>query len=153
MSKKNQKQKQSPKQKQKPKSKKIGSEVTFTLLPSTNIAVKPSEGRGRGVFAVKDIKAGDVIEAAPTIDIPSKEIAFVNASRLAHYMFEGVFSGEGVIALGYASLYNHDKKSNASWEMNDGLIVISADKNIKAGQEIFLDYGWGKEMLKKLGIK
>lgn len=105
------------------------------------IAVRASEGKGRGVFATKDFKEDDLIECAPIIVIPEKEWPFVSSTMLSDYFFE-TESDQAAIALGNASLYNHSFEANAEYLVADDRILITAFCDIKKGQEICIDYGW-----------
>lgn len=73
-----------------------------------SISVKDSPGKGRGVFAQRNFKKGEVIETCPVIVLPAKEIDSLELTQLYNYYFAwGPDSKDGAIALGYGSLYNH----------------------------------------------
>lgn len=121
----------------------------------TNIKteIKASPGKGRGVFAIVPIKAGEAVEIAPALYIEAKDSPFIGSTVLACYTFHDD-SGDGEwLALGHASMYNHDSQPLAEWAVGNGVIVIRAIKDIKAGQEITIDYGWDEEFQKQQGIK
>ena len=122
---------------------------------SEKVEVKPSPGKGRGVFARVDIVKGDLIECAPVLMIRQQDEAFVLSSQLGHYAF-GVLVGKdeySCLGLGYTSFYNHAKRCNADYVTSPESIIIYADKNIKAGTEITIDYGWLKDQYKEVGMK
>lgn len=134
------------------KKNKIGDKQGYTLTPSLKIEVRPAGGKGRGVFASQDIKRGEIVEIAPTIYVPDEQYGYLTAAILANYVFSAHDEEGSVVALGYASLYNHSSNANADWNMNKDSIVIRALSDIKAGSEITLDYGWDDEDLKERGI-
>ena len=79
---------------------------------------------GRGVFARKDIDAGQVIERVPVILIPESQVFGADpiarrAARISWYVFEWLETKRGYVALalGYGSIYNHSETPNAAYEM------------------------------------
>lgn len=103
-----------------------------------------SQGKGRGVFASRDIKQGEIVEISPCIYLPYDTNVLVESSVLADYVFGATRdSDEGyVLAFGYASMYNHSKKANCSYVVSEKTVVIVADKTIKENVELTIDYGW-----------
>ena len=66
------------------------------------ISVKESPGKGRGVFAQKYFKKGEVIETCPVIVLPAEEIDALELTQLYNYYFAwGPESKDAAIALGY----------------------------------------------------
>ena len=110
--------------------------------PNGALEVRAAGTKGRGVFAAKAFKKGEVIEVAPALRVPKGEEAIFLATFLANYLFATQEDGS-VIGLGYTSLYNHSNKPSADFFVNDTIVAIKATRNIKAGEEITLDYGWG----------
>ncbi len=109
--------------------------------PSDAVEVKQAEGKGRGVFARRPIRKGEVIERAPLLVLTAEEYARgVDQSILAGYVFAW---GEGqyALALGYGSLYNHSYKPNAVYEDEaDQAKRFVALRAIKAGEEVTVNY-------------
>lgn len=107
-------------------------------LKQHHIVVKKSAIEGYGVFALKDIKPKEIIEECYTLFFSTKN----KPTQLADYLF-GVEEKWSVLSLGYGSIYNHSDKPNADYypipEKN--LMVFSATRLIKAGDEIFISYG------------
>ena len=96
---------------------------------------------GRGVFATDNIKKGEVIEVAPTIILTFQDFVDTKWNLLFEYYFW--LDKEVVLALGYASLYNHSLNNhNAKYKMNvdKRSIKFTAIKDIKKGEEIFFNY-------------
>ena len=107
--------------------------------------VKPSPGKGRGVFARQAIKEGETIEVAPILIIPEEDTDLVYASFLTEYWYEiDPVSKLSFIALGHASLYNHDDDPNATFDVctETKSITIDALRNIKKDEEITISYGF-----------
>jgi uncharacterized protein len=110
---------------------------------SRNASVRKVRGRGRCVFALRKIKAGEVIERAPVIVIPKKQWPAVKKSILEEYAFDwGENDEDSVIALGYVSIYAHSYSPNAKLEqLTDELLMeVTALSAIAAGQEITINY-------------
>ncbi|HLP89031.1 MAG TPA: SET domain-containing protein [Nostocaceae cyanobacterium] len=105
------------------------------------LVVRDTELKGRGVFAVRDFDAGELIERAAVIVIPKEQVRLISQTVLFNYYF--TWHGEsGAIALGFASLFNHSYHPNAYYVKNftDGVIDVIAYKYIREGQEITVNY-------------
>jgi uncharacterized protein len=105
--------------------------------------IADSPNRGRGVFTSKNLKTGDLIETSPVIVMNSEEKNLLDKTLLHDYIFLwGKNETECCIALGYLSIYNHDYKSNAEYEMDflKSVIRIRTVRNIKKREEIFINY-------------
>jgi SET domain-containing protein len=118
------------------------------------IRVRKSRGRGRGVFATKLFKKGEVIEISPVVFMSNGDGNVISCTKLGNYTF-GVGDNEGyAMALGYAALYNHSaKEENCSYVLNERVIIVTALRNIKKGEELLFNYGWDNDVLESLGIK
>jgi SET domain-containing protein len=110
--------------------------------PSSKIEARPSPGKGRGIFAVRNLRGGEVIERSPILLVPGSEGDILAETFLGRYMFQTDDGKRYVIALGYASLYNHDDDANAEFFVSSDAIVIKALRAIRKGAEVTLDYGW-----------
>lgn len=111
------------------------------IMPCLFIA--DSENRGRGVFCSEDLAAGTIIEIAPVIVMSAKERIILDQTLLHDYIFLwGPDETQCCVALGYASIYNHDYLSNAEYEMDfeTNTIRIKTIRNINKGEEIFINY-------------
>ncbi|MEM7426511.1 MAG: SET domain-containing protein [Pseudomonadota bacterium] len=108
---------------------------------STLIRVEEAPGKGRGVFAVRDIPKGTLIERVPCLQVPEPEIyGTENETALASYAF-GWDEDTVIIALGYGSLYNHSYEPNATYYTDAPLTQsYEALRDIKAGEEITINY-------------
>ncbi|MCA1031984.1 SET domain-containing protein [Bacillus timonensis] len=95
----------------------------------------------RGVFATRDIKKGELIHEAPVISYPNKEHVHIEKTLLADYAFE-YGKNHSAILLGYGMLFNHSYTPNANYEISfeDHTFKFYAYTNIKAGEEILINY-------------
>ena len=121
------------------------------MLQVPGLYVASSKGRERGVFTARDLHPEDVIEICPVIVIPPDELQFLDQTKLYHYYFLWPEpEGSGCIPLGLGSLYNHSEDANAEVELDvpDLAFRVICRREIKAGEEIFIDYtGGGKGKL------
>lgn len=107
----------------------------------TGLVVRESPGRGRGVFAARDFSVGDVLERAPVLVVPRRQLEPLRGTLLDDYFFW--WDGEhNAVALGWASLYNHACPANASFriEVSARLLVIAAVQPIAVGDEVTINY-------------
>ena len=118
------------------------------------VVVKPSRsGMGDGLYADADISKGDFI-----VEYTGKKITTKAADALkTRYLFEldedWTIDGETISNI--ARYINHSCEPNAEAEIHDDHILISAVKNIKAGEEITIDYGeeYFDEFIRPTGCK
>ncbi len=107
------------------------------------IYIKSSPKRGRGVFTKQDIPRGTIIEVAPVIALPVKEVKKLLSTKISNYAFSwGESERKIAVALGYASLYNHKGISNCQYTANfkKDTLTIKAVRNIKKSEELFVNY-------------
>ena len=115
-------------------------------LTQFKLQVKPCK-YGRGVFAGKDFKRGELIEICPVIVVPDFARALNwmgHDGMMEQYYFDYDGGDRSCLALGYGSLYNHANNSNAHYEINRDAkeIIIMALRNIKKGNQIYINYGY-----------
>ncbi|HYE53834.1 MAG TPA: SET domain-containing protein [Chitinophagaceae bacterium] len=118
------------------------------ILP--HIHIRSTANMGRGVFTTRNIKKDTVIEIAPVIVMGAGDRKLLDQTLLHDYIFEwGRDTGQCCMALGYVPIYNHSYKSNCEYEMdfNRHIITIKAVRNIKSGEELFINYNgdWNNE--------
>ncbi|MCK1985807.1 MULTISPECIES: SET domain-containing protein [Peribacillus] len=106
------------------------------------ICIKNTGKYGRGIYAVRDIKKDELIEASPVIISPKSEWKYLKKTSLFHHCFYWGDDDETAIALGNGSLFNHSYTPNATYDNNldDLTIDFYAHKDIKAGEEITINY-------------
>jgi uncharacterized protein len=97
----------------------------------------------RGILASRDIKKGEIIERCPLILYPIHQDSSLDRTVLGKYYFEWT-KGYSCIVLGYGSLMNHSYTPNAKYthDYKQKVIVFRAIKNIKKGEEVFVNYNW-----------
>jgi len=104
------------------------------------IIVKNTGKYGRGIFALRNIKKGELIEEAHVIVIPITEWKLMRKSILSNYVFR--WGEDKALALGYGSLYNHSYTPNARYITNleNQSIDFYAREDMQAGEEITVNY-------------
>lgn len=111
------------------------------ILPSLFVA--PSSVAGLGIYTSSDIPANTVIEISPVIIMSGTERKILDQTLLHDYIFEwGDDRSQCCMALGYVPVYNHSYRSNCEYEMDfeHGQIRIKTVKDIKSGEELFINY-------------
>ena len=122
------------------------------LVQSDAVLVKRSPGKGRGVFARRDIKKGELIERAPVLFIPAKSlVGGLENKALGSYYY---YWDEKTLAvsLGYGSLYNHSYKPNARYRHEKRCLVYTALRTIEKGEEILINYNWKPDDMSKVNF-
>ena len=103
---------------------------------------------GRGVFAGKNYKYGEIIEIAYCIkDDPNN----YSKAILRDYLFR-IDNNNSLICLGYGSFYSHNDNPNCRYIVNNDTIVFVCKQSIKKDDEIFISYGnnWWKSRKDRL---
>ena len=103
-----------------------------------------NEEKGRGVFALKDIKKGEVIEVAPVVPV-SKENVVDNGEAPDGYLLEwdGNYENEEYcMPLGYIMMYNHASEPNIHLDQDYDAytMTVTALHDIKKGEELCWNY-------------
>jgi hypothetical protein len=129
-------------------------EFHFNFPCAHGLEIKQSiiDGIGAGVFTTKDINNGDIIERVRTLELANRA-RYQNDATLNKYMLtdyctcrECIIHGPTVkVLMGFGSFYNHQEgdTQNCEWMISSkyNFLDIVAIRDIKAGQELFLNYG------------
>ena len=105
--------------------------------------MKDTDKYGRGVFALRSFKKGELIEAAPVIAMPQSDRKYIKKTKLVEYFYNwGEKKKDPAICLGYGSLYNHSYSPNAKFTNNLDKFTIDfyALREIQKGEEIMINY-------------
>lgn len=107
------------------------------------IRVGSSKGKGRGVFARRQIAEGERIEQVPVLVIPAEQWQHLKRTVLYNYCFSwGSDHQHAALALGFGSLYNHSYQPNAAYVKRLAELIIDfvALRGIAPGEEITINY-------------
>jgi len=113
------------------------------IRPPDGVVVRPSPGKGRGVFATRVFTPGATIEVCPVIALTSLDESLIEQSTLSTYYFGWGPDGKGgAFVLGYASLYNHSYEPNARYHrrLEREVLEIVALREIAPGEELTINY-------------
>jgi SET domain-containing protein len=124
------------------------------MTHSDAIEVKRVKGKGRGVFALRSIRDGELIERVPVVVLKTNDVKDSEGwTGLAAYCFHWT-KGTLALALGYGSLYNHSYRPNARYDDLEGQIKeFIAIRNIEPGEEITVNYNGEPEDDSPVGFK
>ena len=113
----------------------------MAFTQSNAIEVKRVKGKGRGVFARRLIRQGEVIERVPMLVLTAEEFEDrLAGTSLANYCFAWS-RGTMALALGYGSLYNHSFRPNARYDdVGPQTKEFTAMRDIAPGEEITVNY-------------
>jgi SET domain-containing protein len=107
---------------------------------SDRVCVRKVKGKGRGVFARRAIKKGDVIEHVPVVVIPIKNLVGGRKNPVLNKYFYAWGRDTVAVSLGYGSLYNHSYVPNARYEHGRLSLTYRALRDIEPGEEICVNY-------------
>jgi len=120
---------------------------------AVNVVLREVRGKGRGVFARRSFKRGELIERAATVIMREKSwMRHGRKTILDDYAYaSGARDQNAAIVLGYVMLYNHSYSPNALLdESDDGrhTFEIHARRAIRKGEEILVNYNGDPFVLK-----
>ena len=95
--------------------------------------------KGRGVYADRDFRKGQIVEEAHVVVVPLKEIG--KDSVLSFYVYYWTQRTVAVV-LGNGFLYNHSTTPNVDFErcMHEKVMRFCATKTIRKGEELTISY-------------
>lgn len=105
------------------------------------IAIRKSPGRGRGVFALQNIKAGALIECCPALVFGPQKWENVEKGPIGPYVF--AWNKGGALLLGSMSMVNHSQTPNAEvvLDIKSGSAKLFATQDIPKNTELTINYG------------
>lgn len=104
------------------------------------MAVRDTQGKGRGLFAVDAIAAGTEIVRCPALVIPRGQWRAIEPTIVGDYCF--AWDSGVALALGVGSMCNHDVDPNAEVAADHAQreLVFRAIRAIEPGEEITIAY-------------
>lgn len=88
---------------------------------------------GRGVFTLMPIAKGEVVEVAPSVELP--------VTGMQDYVYAGQVESLSRIVFGYGMLYAHSNEPNIQADHGATCSTFVALRDIKEGEELVQDYG------------
>jgi SET domain-containing protein len=106
------------------------------------ITLKRVPGKGLCVYATKNFKIGEIIEACPVLPLTPTERKHCEKTILDHYIYPWRSTRSAAVVFGYGSIINHSFEPNADWKQNfkTKRMVYRAIRPIKKGEEITVNY-------------
>lgn len=117
------------------------------------LEVRRSPGKGRGVFTLKPVRKGEILETAPVLLVPAADADDLLTSFLRHYLFQTDDGRHYVIGMGFTSFINHGDDPNAAFDVSNDRLVVRALRAIPKGTEVTFDYGWNDDEWADAGIR
>lgn len=126
----------------------------FPCPVGLEIKTSTIENVGNGVFTNRDIEEGEIIERVKTLPLADRR-RYQHDQVLKDYFLSDTCSCKGCsihgpivrMLTGFGSFYNHqeNKTQNCKWIVFNAFnfLDIVAIKDIKAGEELFINYGPG----------
>lgn len=113
----------------------------MTCSAVEQIILGESEISGRGVFAVRDFNAGEVVEVCEVLIISKKDIKWIDKTELYNHYYAWS-EGRAALALGLGSMYNHSYNPNCEYKvkLNLNKIEFKSLQAINNGQELLINY-------------
>ncbi len=114
------------------------------VFPPTVFVQETGTSKGRGVFASRAYRPGELIETSPVLLIDSRH--FDLPPELTKYVFswQGLTGGESrqALAFGYGCLYNHANPASMrySGDVENNCIHFFAERPIGIGEELTINY-------------
>ncbi len=129
-------------------------EANSRLTPASKCVIRHCDGQGLAVYATEDIAANEIIEECHLVPLYQELIKDCSTKYHIESFNYSVSADhiEQVIALGFAGSYRHSSTANASWRQRKTKKTFEfvAERNIKAGEEIRINYAMGKSTIIEL---
>ncbi|CDO70863.1 hypothetical protein BN946_scf184801.g56 [Trametes cinnabarina] len=112
-------------------------------LNSSGLRIEYVEGKGRGVYACREIPAQTLIEVSPVLLFSATEYEEHGCHTvLDHYTFKWR-DGRMALALGLGSLFNHSQRPNVSYsfDMATESIRYTTTRKVMRDEELCIFYG------------
>eukprot|EP00455_Lapot_gusevi_P051048 TRINITY_DN7520_c0_g1_i2.p1 TRINITY_DN7520_c0_g1~~TRINITY_DN7520_c0_g1_i2.p1 ORF type:complete len:156 (+),score=37.33 TRINITY_DN7520_c0_g1_i2:56-469(+) len=113
-----------------------------TVLP--RLVVRKTPTRGKGVFTLDAITAGQVVDVAHIIALTEEEYKAIERTNLYNYVYAWPDHGRGAaVATGFGSHFNHSKNPSLlhMYDYEKETITYIAKRDIESGEELKISYG------------
>jgi SET domain-containing protein len=103
--------------------------------------------KGRGVFAGRDYRAGEVVEVAAVIVLENGDVALLGKTLLRTYDFDWQVLAKTktpatAIAAGYGGMYNHADPANMIYRADPVAVtlIFTAVRDISRDEQLTINY-------------
>jgi len=110
------------------------------------VSVERIAGKGRGIVAAKEVKAGTVVIEDPVLVVRAKdEVALIDGRTCLRTHALAWENGTICLALGLSGLVNHTRRPElhnvtTEYDYANEVLRIRAIRDIAAGEELLFDY-------------
>lgn len=122
-------------------------------MSRTLVIRRSHPGLGKGLFADREIARGAFVAEYTGTRIPT---AYADILK-TRYLFEldDTWTIDGSSPANVARYINHSCEPNCEADIRDGRVYISAVRDVRAGEEITIDYGdeYFDEFIRPVGCK
>jgi len=114
-------------------------------IPAPEVYLHQTDnGKGRGAFAARAFRAGDVVEICPVIVLTRPYRSLPRALQTVVFDWGALTrrARGSAVALGHGSLYNHADPANmttSAW-LEGRCLIFSAARDIRRGEELTINY-------------
>lgn len=119
-------------------------QVAAELRPADIEIRDTGTARGRGVFALRPFKKGELVEVAPVLVLKTEFDELPQLLRTYVFDWETLtgISNAHAVALGFGSMYNHSNPANLIYQADgrEGVMRYFAARAIRAGAELTINY-------------
>jgi SET domain-containing protein len=122
-------------------------------IPNLGCEIRTVPGAGRGVFATRPFRVGELICQDPVILLDVEDWRSSKDTIFDDYVFEWPDAGTPMaISLGVGSLFNTSFDPNTKFvpDPHRKIITFTAIKPIAIGDEMLIDYDWETEKMDRL---
>lgn len=116
------------------------------------VNIKTTKKYGRGLYASKNLKKGQVIEVCELLVLSQIDTIRVDKTDLKWYVFK-YNDVQDCLVLGNGELFNHSNNANVSYQIINNKMYFVAKRNIKKGRQLFTDYNQDDQVDTKNGYK
>ena len=104
--------------------------------------IKNTKKYGRGLYSLVNLSKGQCVEESEVVILNDIDSKMIESTDLNMYSF--AWKSGSAIALGKGSLFNHSKTPNVTYfnDYEDKVIYFIAIRDIKKGEQLFIDYGY-----------
>ncbi len=121
-----------------------GNDMHGAILPPDAYITNTETPKGRGVFASRDFREGEVVERCPVLIIeePVNELPEQLRAMVIDWGVLANTDASSAVVLGFGGLYKHDDQSNLCYEIDTTLpgLLFTANRAIKKNEELTVSY-------------
>lgn len=124
-------------------------------MEKATYSVQMIKGMGRSIIAERDIKRGEVITNCELLVLSPEDTIKVNETDLQWYTFTfNKDTKQDCLVMGDGEIFNHSDDANTLYGLIDWngrkLMRFQASRDIKKGEQLFIDYNADVDSVKNV---